>query len=80
METPIESEIDMANTKLDSKGRARTSASVKPEDLKTFRELANIKFDKDPMNNAWQEAVEMWIKANSGWYNKKAEEVKKKYK
>ena len=79
--------IDMANTKLDKKGRMRTSASVKPEDLTVFKELANIKFDEDPMNNAWQEAVKMWIGANINLYDqeaeekkKKAEELKKKYK
>lgn len=68
----------MANAKLDKKGRMRTSASVQPEDLNVFKELANIKFDEDPMNNAWQEAVEMWIAKNITLYDEEAEEKKKK--
>lgn len=68
----------MADTKLDKKGRMRTSASVMPEDLNVFKELANIKFNEDPMNNAWQEAIEMWIAANINLYDKEAEEKKKK--
>lgn len=78
METLDECGIEMANTKLDKKGRVRTSASVMPEDLNVFKELANIKFDEDQMNNAWQEAVEMWIAANIDLYDKEAEEKKKK--
>jgi hypothetical protein len=56
----------------------RTSATVWHEDLEIFKELANIKFSEDQMNNAWQEAVEMWISANINLYDKEAEEKKRK--
>ncbi len=58
----------------------RTSATVWYEDLAIFKEIANEKFDEDPMNNAWQEAVEMWISANADYIYKKAEEKKKRVK
>lgn len=56
----------------------RTSATVWYEDLDIFKEIANAKFHEDPMNNAWQEAIEMWISANADYIYKKAEEKKKR--
>jgi len=42
----------------------RTSATVFKEDLQKFKALARLKFDEDPMNNAWKEAVKLFIKEN----------------
>jgi hypothetical protein len=42
----------------------RTSATVLTQDLKIFRTLARLKFDKDPMNNAWKEAVKLFNEEN----------------
>jgi hypothetical protein len=42
----------------------RTSATVFKEDLKTFKSIARLKFNTDPMNNAWKEAVKLFIQDN----------------
>lgn len=42
----------------------RTSATVFKEDLQTFKAIARLKFDEDPMNNAWKEAVKLFIQDN----------------
>jgi hypothetical protein len=42
----------------------RTSATVFKEDLKKFKSIARLKFDADPMNNAWKEAVKLFIQEN----------------
>ena len=42
----------------------RTSATVFKEDLQTFKAIARLKFDHDPMNNAWKEAVKLFIQEN----------------
>lgn len=42
----------------------RTSATVFKEDLQKFKALARLKFDEDPMNNAWKEAVKLFIREN----------------
>jgi hypothetical protein len=39
----------------------RTAAVVPTSKLKTLKEIANLKFDKDPMNKALAEAVDMNI-------------------
>ncbi len=54
----------------------RTAATVYKDDLKIMKEIAQIKFDKDPMNSAWQEAVKLFIEANKDVYLKRYEEVK----
>ncbi len=38
----------------------RTSATVNREDFKLFKALANLKYDTDPLNSAWQEAVKLF--------------------
>jgi hypothetical protein len=47
----------------------RTSATVFTQDLKVFRTLARLKFDKDPMNNAWKEAVKLFNEQNKHLLN-----------
>lgn len=42
----------------------RTSATVNRKDFRLFKAIANLKFDKDPLNNAWQEAVKLFIENN----------------
>lgn len=42
----------------------RTSATVFKEDLQKFKAIARLKFDEDPMNNAWKEAVKLFIQEN----------------
>ncbi len=42
----------------------RTSATVFKEDLQKFKSIARLKFDADPMNNAWKEAVKLFIQEN----------------
>lgn len=39
----------------------RTSATVNKKDFKLFKAIANLMYDKDPLNNAWQEAVRLFI-------------------
>ncbi len=54
----------------------RTAATVFVNDLKIMKEIAQIKFNKDPMNSAWQEAVKLFIEENKDVYLKRYEEVK----
>jgi hypothetical protein len=54
----------------------RTAATVYKNDLKVMKEIAQIKFNKDPMNSAWQEAVKLFIEENKDIYLKRYEEVK----
>lgn len=42
----------------------RTSATVFKEDLQKFKSIARLKFEIDPMNNAWKEAVKLFIQEN----------------
>lgn len=42
----------------------RTSATVFTVDLQLFKAIARLKFDSDPMNNAWKEAVNLFIHEN----------------
>ena len=39
----------------------RTSATVNKKDFRKFKALANLKYDNDPLNNAWQEAVRLFL-------------------
>lgn len=55
----------------------RTAATVFVEKLKTFKEIARIKYNKDPVNTAWQEAMDLFIEENKDVYLKRYEEVKK---
>lgn len=47
-----------------NQAETRTSATVFKEDLQTFKAIARLKFDEDPMNNAWKEAVKLFIQEN----------------
>ena len=53
----------------------RTSATVFKEDLQTFKALARLKFDNDPMNNAWKEAVKLFIQDNKKLLKETAEQI-----
>jgi hypothetical protein len=48
----------------EEKLETRTSATVFTDDLKLFRTIARLKFDRDPMNNAWKEAVKLFNEKN----------------
>ena len=58
------------------KGTTRTSATVYTKDLELFRIIARLKFDKDPMNNAWMEAVKLFNEENKDLFKDKYEELK----
>lgn len=57
-------------------GTTRTSATVYTKDLELFRILARLKYDKDPMNNAWIEAVKLFNEKNKDLFKQKYEELK----
>lgn len=65
------------NTQNEPNKTTRTAATVYLSKLKTFKEIARIKYDKDPVNSAWQEAMELFIEKNNDVYLKRYEEVKK---
>ena len=54
----------------------RTAATIYKKDLKTMKEIAKIKFEKDPMNSAWKEAVKLFIEENKEVYIKRYNELK----
>lgn len=58
----------------------RTAATVYKSDLKVMKEIAQIKFNKDPMNSAWKEAVKLFIAENEDIYLQRYEELKKSKK
>ena len=58
----------------------RTSATVFKEDLQTFKALARLKFDNDPMNNAWKEAVKLFIQENKNLLEETALQIPDKTK
>jgi hypothetical protein len=63
----LESETMVDNTKPlfgPNQEETRTSATVFKEDLQKFKSIARLKFDTDPMNNAWKEAVKLFIREN----------------
>ena len=53
----------------------RTSATVFTEDLQTFKSIAKLKFEKDPMNNAWKEAVKLFVIENKHLLKEKFDEI-----
>lgn len=53
----------------------RTSATVFKDDLQTFKAIARLKFDKDPMNNAWKEAIKLFIQDNKGLLEETAGQI-----
>lgn len=53
----------------------RTSATVFKEDLQKFKAIARLKFDKDPMNNAWKEAMNLFIKNNKNLLEETAGQI-----
>ena len=57
----------------------RTAAVVPTNKLKTLKKIANLKFDKDPMNAALTEAVDLWIEKNIHILKDRYEELKKEY-
>jgi|GEM_PF-6325815 RNase adaptor protein for sRNA GlmZ degradation len=65
---------------VDVSNETRTAATVFKDDLKVMKEIAQIKFDKDPMNSAWKEAVKLFIEANEDIYLRRYEELKKSKK
>lgn len=54
----------------------RTAATIYKEDLKIMKEIAKIKFGKDPMNSAWKEAAKLFIEENKEVYIKRYNELK----
>lgn len=58
-----------------SQEEVRTSATVFKDDLKTFKSLARLKFDEDPMNNAWKEAVKLFIQENKILFEETAGQI-----
>ncbi|MBF4474574.1 hypothetical protein [Methanobacterium formicicum] len=58
-----------------SQEEVRTSATVFKDDLKTFKAIARLKFDSDPMNNAWKEAVILFIQQNKSLLKETAEQI-----
>lgn len=49
---------------LESKEEIRTSATVFEEDFQIFKSIATLKFSKDPLNNAWKEAIQLFVNKN----------------
>lgn len=62
---------------VDISNETRTAATVFKDDLKIMKEIAQIKFNKDPMNSAWKEAVKLFITENEEIYLQRYEELKK---
>lgn len=78
----IASEIMVEDTKplTNNKNETRTTAKVFTEDLETFKTIARIKFDSDFVNNAWKEAVNLFIIENKDILLEKIEEIPDKNK
>ncbi len=55
--------------KKEKQEETRTSATVFNEDFKMFKALCNLKFDKDPLNNGWKEAVQLFNVKNKDLLN-----------
>ena len=64
----------------ESHEETRTSATVFSEDLQTFKSIAKLKFEKDPMNNAWKEAVKLFNIENKYLLKEKFDEIPDKKK
>lgn len=54
----------------------RTAATICKNDLKIMKEIARMKFDEDPVNSAWKEAVKLFIAKNRNFYLKRYKETK----
>jgi len=53
----------------DSNAKTRTSATVTSKKLVIFKAIAGLKFEEDPMNSAWEEAVTLFLKDNKELLN-----------
>lgn len=58
----------------------RTSATVFKDDLQKFKSIARLKFEEDPMNNAWKEAVKLFIIENKNLLKETYEDIPDKKK
>jgi hypothetical protein len=78
----IEETIMVEDTKPLFKGKeeTRTSATVFTEDLQTFKAIAKIKFERDPMNNAFKEGMSLFIMENKYLLKEKFDEIPDKKK
>ena len=54
----------MVKEAIDAQKETRTAATVFVEDLKLMKAIARLKFDNDPVNNAWKEAVKLFNNEN----------------
>lgn len=54
----------MNKSTLTKKEKTRTSATVTSTKLAIFKVVAGLKYEKDPMNSAWEEAVTLFLKNN----------------
>jgi len=64
IEIQEENMVDPTKPLLESKKELRTSATIFDEDFQIFKSIATLKFSKDPLNNAWKEAIKLFIKEN----------------
>lgn len=48
----------------DNSDKTRTAITVFTDDLKVFTALARLKYEKDPVNTAWREAMNLFIDKN----------------
>lgn len=58
------------------KEKTRTSATVSSTKLALFKIVAGLKFDEDPMNNAWEESVDLFLKENEMYLKELDIEIK----
>lgn len=56
--------------------KSRTSATVPTLKLQIFKAVAGLKFEKDPMNSAWEEAVDLFLDINKEYLKKLNIELK----
>lgn len=54
----------MPKNVINNKEETRTAATVFIDDLNLMKAIARLKFDKDPVNNAWKEAVQLFNREN----------------
>lgn len=53
----------------------RTAATVYKNDLDLMKILARLKFDKDPVNSAWKEAIKLFNQENKHLLKEKYDEI-----
>jgi hypothetical protein len=63
----------------ENQDETRTSATVFKEDLRKFKAIARLKFEEDPMNNAWKEAVKLFIQDNKHLLKETADQIPDKH-